>query len=165
MTTAYNIAILGDAGVGKTAFIRNLKCNSFEPKYNPTVGYKFHTLNATANLVDFDGQEKFGPTHSPDYLKSANPSAVILMFDVTSRNSYKNIEFWYNVVKTYNPDIPVVLVGNKVDAENRKMMASMINFHREHNLAYFDISAKTGFNVDKIVPYIVRRLDNTLCGG
>ena len=39
----------------------------------------------------------------------------VLMFDVTSRLTYKNIPNWHRELEQACGDIPVVLVGNKVD--------------------------------------------------
>jgi GTP-binding nuclear protein Ran len=54
--------------------------------------------------------------------------------------------------------IPIVLVGNKVDTKERKVKAKAITFHRKKNLAYFDVSARTNFNIDKPFLRILREL-------
>jgi GTP-binding nuclear protein Ran len=43
------------------------------------------------------------------------------MFDVTSRITYKNVPNWYNDIQKVAPNIPTVIVGNKVDCEDRKI--------------------------------------------
>ena len=61
-------------------------------------------------------------------------------------------------------NIPIVLVGNKVDVKERKVKAKTINFHRRKNLAYYDISAKSNYNFEKPVLWLARKLtgDNHL---
>lgn len=54
----------------------------------------------------------------------------IIMYDVTSRITYKNVPNWYSQVKQYCPNIPIVLVGNKVDAEDRKVKPKHMTFHK-----------------------------------
>ena len=51
------------------------------------------------------------------------------MFDVTSRQSYKNVPRWYEEVRAACPNIPVVLLGNKVDSLERTVKAVQITFH------------------------------------
>ena len=71
------------------------------------------------------------------------------MFDVTSRISYKTVPNWHRDLVRVCENIPIVLVGNKVDIKDRKVKAKMINFHRKKNLAYYDISAKSNYNFEK----------------
>eukprot|EP01129_Flabellula_baltica_P012469 TRINITY_DN563_c0_g1_i15.p1 TRINITY_DN563_c0_g1~~TRINITY_DN563_c0_g1_i15.p1 ORF type:complete len:107 (+),score=21.79 TRINITY_DN563_c0_g1_i15:652-972(+) len=61
--------------------------------------------------------------------------------------------------------IPVVIVGNKVDVKERKVMPRQITFHRKKNLQYYDISVKSGYNYEKPFVYLLRRLvgDYSLC--
>merc|ERR1711967_97148 len=73
-----------------------------------------------------------------------NGQCGIIMFDVTSRITYKNI--------------PIVLTGNKVDVKERKVKAKTITFHRKKNLQYYDISAKSNYNFEKPFLWLARKL-------
>jgi len=88
----------------------------------------------------------------------------IIMFDVTSRTSYKNVPNWHRDLTRVCDNIPIVLVGNKVDVKERKVKAKTINFHRRKNLAYYDISAKSNYNFEKPFLWLARKLtgDNHL---
>jgi hypothetical protein len=59
------------------------------------------------------------------------------MIDVTSRITYKNVPAWHRDLVRVCENIPVVLVGNKVDFKERKVKAKQITFHRKKNLAYY----------------------------
>ena len=83
---------------------------------------------------------------------------AIIMFDVTSRISYKSVPNWHRDLVRVCENIPIVLVGNKVDVKDRKVKAKQINFHRKKNLAYYDISAKSNYNFDKPFLYLARKL-------
>ena len=80
------------------------------------------------------------------------------MFDVTSRVTYKNVPNWHRDLVRVCTDIPIVLVGNKVDIKDRKVKAKAINFHRKKNLQYYDISAKSNYNFEKPFLWIARKL-------
>lgn len=80
------------------------------------------------------------------------------MFDVTTRITYKNVPKWYKDLTRICDNIPIVLVGNKVDQKDRKVKARQITFHRKRNLQYFDISAKSNYQYDKPFLWILRTL-------
>lgn len=107
------------------------------------------------HLWDTAGQEKLGGLREGYYIGS---NAGILMFDVTSRITYKNIQKWYKDLTRIACNIPIVLVGNKVDQKDRKVKANQITFHRRRNLQYFDISAKSNYQYEKPFLWILRTL-------
>jgi len=82
-------------------------------------------------IWDTDGQEKLGGLRE-GYFFGAN--AAILMFDATSRITYKNVPKWYKGLTRICGNTPIVLVGNKVDQKDRKVKARQITFHRKRNL-------------------------------
>ena len=59
---------------------------------------------------------------------------AIVMFDVTARVTYKNVPNWHRDLIRVCENIPMVLVGNKVDVKDRKVKAKSITFHRKKNL-------------------------------
>ena len=83
---------------------------------------------------------------------------AIIMFDVTSRISYKSVPNWHRDLVRVCENIPIVLVGNKVDVKDRKVRAKQIVFHRRKNLVYYDISAKMNYNFERPFLYLARKL-------
>ena len=153
MKSTYKVILAGDGGVGKTTYLRRFLTGEFTKNYIATVGAEVQPLdfNTTDKNMLFDiwdtaGQEKYSGVRD-DYYKNAH--AAIIMFDVTSRVSYKNVSNWYRDIRAVCPDIPIILLGNKCDSSDRKVMARNITFHRNHNLAYYDISAKSNYNFEK----------------
>jgi GTP-binding nuclear protein Ran len=116
------------------------------------------------DVWDTAGQEKFGGLRDGYYI---NGQCGIIMFDVTSRITYKNVPNWHRkltsstfmlIAQAYKTlgdlvrvceNIPIVLTGNKVDVKERKVKAKTITFHRKKNLQYYDISAKSNYNFEK----------------
>lgn len=73
------------------------------------------------NIWDTAGQEKLGGLREGYYIGA---NAAIIMFDVTSRITYKNVPKWYkDLTRITDVTIPIVLVGNKVDCKDRKVKA------------------------------------------
>ena len=67
------------------------------------------------------------------------------MFDVSSRITYKNLHSQYKHLTKVCKGIPLVVCGNKVDIEDRKIKAEKIIWPRKKGLAYYDISAKANY--------------------
>jgi hypothetical protein len=68
------------------------------------------------------------------------------MFDVTSRISYKNAYDWYRDVTRVCENIPIVLVGNKIDCVDRKVKPRHITLYQKKNISYFEISTTKNIN-------------------
>merc|ERR1740133_141194 len=144
----FKLVLVGDGGVGKTTLVKRHLTGDFEKKYVATLGVEVHPLEfhtnrgqLVFNVWDTAGQEKFGGLRDGYYIQG---QCAIIMFDVTSRITYKNV--------------PIVLVGNKVDVKERKVKAKQITFHRKKNLQYYDISAKSNYNFEKPFLWLARKL-------
>ena len=68
-------------------------------------------------IWDTAGQEKLGGLREGYYIGG---NCAIIMFDVTSRITYKNVPKWHKDLTRICENIPMVLVGNKVDVKDRK---------------------------------------------
>ena len=106
-------------------------------------------------IWDTAGQEKLGGLREGYYIGG---NCAVIMFDVTSRITYKNVPKWHKDLTRICENIPIVLVGNKVDVKDRKVKARQITFHRKRNLQYYDISAKSNYQYEKPFLWIARRL-------
>jgi GTP-binding nuclear protein Ran len=107
------------------------------------------------NVWDTAGQEKFGGLRDGYYI---NGQCAIIMFDVTSRITYRSVPNWHRDLTRVCDNIPVVLCGNKVDVKDRKVKAKQITFHRKKNLQYFEISAKVNYNFEKPFIWLAKKL-------
>jgi GTP-binding nuclear protein Ran len=160
----WKTVLVGDGGVGKTTFVKRHRTGEFEKKYVPTLGVEVHPLRfhtsvgqVVFNCWDTAGQEKFGGLRDGYYIQG---KAAIIMFDVTSRVTYSSVPNWHRDLVRVCENIPIVLVGNKVDVKERKVKAKQITFHRKKSLQYYDISAKSNYNFEKPFLWLARRLTN-----
>lgn len=143
----YTINLLGDAGVGKTAWIRRMKSDSFKPQYIASVGCDIHSMNfntnygtITLNFHDYAGQEKYSSLQ-----KIVKSDLSVLMFDLTSKISYKNTKHWEEGCGLE----PVLFVGNKCDVNEESI--KVIPRPREN---YVAVSAKTMKTTDLVTPIL-----------
>jgi GTP-binding nuclear protein Ran len=161
-SVSFKLVLVGDGGVGKTTFVKRHLTGEFEKKYVATLGVEVHPLAFTTNrgpitfnVWDTAGQEKFGGLRDGYYIQG---QCAIIMFDVTSRITYKNVPTWHKDLVRVCENIPIVLCGNKVDIKDRKVKAKAITFHRKKNLQYYDISAKSNYNFEKPFLWLARKL-------
>jgi GTP-binding nuclear protein Ran len=161
---SFKLILVGDGGTGKTTFVKRHLTGEFEKKYVATMGVEVHPLNFHTNygqiifnVWDTAGQEKFGGLRDGYYIQG---KCAIIMFDVTSRVTYKNVANWHRDLVRVCENIPIVLCGNKVDIKDRKVKIKQITFHRKKNLQYYDISAKSNYNFEKPFLWLARKLLN-----
>jgi len=158
----FKLILVGDGGVGKTTFVKRHRTGEFEKKYVATMGVEVNPLpfftslgQIVFNCWDTAGQEKFGGLRDGYYIGG---NAAIIMFDVTARVTYKSVPHWHKDLTRVCENIPIVLVGNKVDCKDRKVKPKDIHFHRKKNLQYYDISAKSNYNFEKPFLFLIRKL-------
>ncbi|CAK4071627.1 unnamed protein product [Aphanomyces euteiches] len=158
----FKLVLVGDRGVGKSAFIKQHYYGEFQEKYTPTLGTEVHPLTFDTNFgpIKFHCWDIAGPDKSGGLLDGylVQGQCAIVMFDVTSRISYKNVPNWHLELVRVCENIPMVLCGNKVDRKDRKVKVRQIAFHRKKNMQYFDISVKTHYNLDRPFLSLARRL-------
>ena len=147
------IVFIGDVGVGKTSILHRLINDSFENEYCASIGADFQHKIVNINdykvkfiIWDTAGQEKY-KSLIPSYLRNA--SMVFLVFDITLKSSYESLGKWISFVEKYHKCMYVIL-GNKVDVqENREISYEEgSRYAKENNAEYFEVSAKSGFNVE-----------------
>lgn len=164
VVATFKLILVGDGGTGKTTFVKRHLTGEFEKKYIATIGVEVHPLTFHTNrgkicfnVWDTAGQEKFGGLRDGYYIQG---NCAIIMFDVTSRQTYKNVPNWHRDIVRVCENIPIVLVGNKVDVMERAVKAKQITFHRKKNLQYYDVSAKSNYNFEKPFLWLAKKLAN-----
>ncbi|ELP91160.1 hypothetical protein EIN_480990 [Entamoeba invadens IP1] len=150
------VLLLGESGVGKSAICHRLCKDSFTDIYTSTIGVEYapkyidlenNTLKV--QLWDSAGQERF-KNITRCYYRSTN--GVILVFDMTQRESFNKVVEWYDdVMSKSEGSRPVVyIVGNKSDLSD-KICVSEKEIdklsERLNSAKTFFCSAKSGKNV------------------
>ena len=156
-TLQYKIILLGDGAVGKTSIAMRFSDDQFSQNYKQTVGVDFFirririppNYEIALQIWDIGGQS-IGSKMITNYISGAH--AILLCYDITSYESFANLEDWYRVVsRTFaSTERPYcAIVGNKNDL--RHMMAVRAELHTkfadENEMASFLMSAKSGDQV------------------
>ena len=147
------VVICGDFAVGKTTFVRSFlnSDNRVLKGYKPTIGvdigrktFKIDSKRIILQIWDLSGQQAFKAIR-PQFYKRSDGS--ILVFDVTRKKSFDHLTLWLEELLEQTGQIPVVLVGNKIDLKEK--CAEVISSQEAQAFANH-ISTLTG----KDTPYI-----------
>lgn len=161
------LVVVGDSGVGKSSLLLRFADNYFSDSYVSTIGvdFKIKTININGKIVkvqlwDTAGQERFRTIVS-SYYRGAD--GVMYVYDVTNDKSLHHVRDFNDDVKKYTSiDLPKLLVGNKIDCQNRLVsFADAENLAKIMGMGYIETSAKTGAAVDDAYIDIVQRIIET----
>lgn len=154
------VIILGDSGVGKTSLMNQYVQKKFSNQYKATIGADFLTKEVvvddrlvTMQIWDTAGQERFQSLGVAFY---RGADCCVLVFDVTQPNTFKTLDSWRDEfliqASPRDPDnFPFVVLGNKVDLENRAVSQKWAQqwCQGKNNIPYFETSAKEAINVEQ----------------
>ncbi|XP_021107118.1 ras-related protein Rab-26 isoform X3 [Heterocephalus glaber] len=115
-------------------------------------------MKVKLQIWDTAGQERFrSVTHA--YYRDAH--ALLLLYDVTNKASFDNIQAWLTEIQEYaQDDVVLMLLGNKVDSAQERVVKREDGekLAKEYGLPYMETSAKTGLNVDLAFTAIAKEL-------
>ena len=161
----FRICLIGGQSVGKTSLLLRYTDDNFKDKYYPTIGMDFRVITlkykdiiAKVHIWDTAGQEKF-KSIALNYYRSSN--GFIYVYDVTDKDSLKNLEFWIGLTKeNASSNFINFLVGNKNDLEKKREVSKEEGeeFAKKHNLIFMETSAKNNSNVQKLFEYFTYKL-------
>jgi len=167
--TTLKILIIGESGVGKSSLLLRFTDDTFDPEQASTIGvdFKVKTLTVEGNnkaklaIWDTAGQERFR-TLTPSYYRGAQ--GVILVYDVSSKQSFNKLDAWLNELETFatKHDLVKMLVGNKIDKERREVSKEEgLKFARKHRMLFIEASAKTKEGVQYAFEELVEKIIQT----
>ena len=153
----YKIIFLGDQNTGKSCILNRFVEDKFDDKYQATIGLDFQSKNVKIDnqdvhllLYDTAGQEKFRSL-IPMYTRDAN--IIILVYDITRKESFNHIPDWINGLTNVNFDnVIFALVGNKIDLDDKREVSKEegIKLAEEKKCIFEEVSAKTAENFSEL---------------
>ena len=168
----FKIVLVGDAGVGKTNLLSRYIKGNLPKVPSPTIGVEFATRTVPlpsggtvkAQIWDTAGQERYRAITSAHYKRAVG---ALLVYDVVRQDSFENCKRWLEDLKgNAEPDIVVMLVGNKLDLVERNEAARQVTtelgqkFADQHGLLFQETSAVTTANVKEAFEVLLLQIYN-----
>ena len=168
---ALTFILIGDSMVGKTCFLNRYFKNQFSETFLSTIGIdkeiknvKIGNDNYKLTVWDTAGQERFRCLPKKYY---QNADGVLLLFDVTSEESFTSVSNWMKDVKDNSnktisndsntqSDIALYLIGNKIDKEGRVITREKAEeLARSLGMKYFEVSCKINMNIPEVMARMI----------
>ncbi|KAG8516961.1 LOW QUALITY PROTEIN: Ras-related protein Rab-7a, partial [Galemys pyrenaicus] len=135
--------------VGKTSLMNQYVNKKFSNQYKATIGADFLTKEVmvddrlvTMQIWDTAGQERFQSLGVAFY---RGADCCVLVFDVTAPNTFKTLDSWRDEfliqASPRDPEnFPFVVLGNKIDLENRQVATKRAQAwcYSKNNIPYFE---------------------------
>ena len=142
--------------MGKSCLLLQFTDQRFRQQHDLTIGVEFGSRTVKINekniklqIWDTAGQESF-KSITRSYYRGA--AGALLVYDITRKETFNHLTRWLEEVRQNgNPDIMVMLIGNKADLDSRRQVSTEEGerFAKENGLIFLETSAKTNFNVEQ----------------
>ena len=161
------LGTLGESKVGKTNLSNVFIGNKFDDEELSTIGvgnlikkidikYKEKSKSISLKIWDTAGQERFKAV-ATQYIKLCD--GILVVYAINDRKSFEKINDWLKDVeeKKNNNKVPLVLIGNKIDLENERVVSKEEGekLAQKYNIKFFESSAKTNINVSEAFQYLI----------
>jgi small GTP-binding protein len=160
----YKIIVIGNVNCGKSSLINVFINKEFRSTYDPTIGIDFNVVTVTLQkeiirlqLWDTAGHERFRSI-TRSYYKGTH--GAIICYDATCMASYNNINMWMKDLDVICPNIPIILVGNKIDLMKKVSTEKAETFAKENNLLFIETSAKKNINITECFELLYKEVHN-----
>ena len=153
MVLVLKLVVAGEGGVGKTCLVERF-CYGRYSDQRATIGTGFG-----AKVLDVDGQKvklqiwDFGGEKQfrvllPNFARGA--AGALMCFDMTRYSTFMQLEEWFDILRGSTNDIPIILVGTKLDLRNERVVTADVakDYKQKRSLGGFiETSSKENLNV------------------
>ncbi|CAE7295099.1 YPTC6 [Symbiodinium natans] len=169
----YKLVLVGDATVGKTHILSRYIKGTLPKAPTATIGVEFATRTVSldagctvkAQIWDTAGQERYRAITSAHYRRAVG---ALLVYDITKPATFKSCQRWMEELRSNaEPDIVIMLVGNKVDLAEKHAGDRQVDFDTaadfasQQGLLFEEASAVTGANIKLCFEKLLREIYNT----
>lgn len=167
----FKITVIGDGSVGKTSLIQKFTHGTFQKDYLKTVGAQFSEYRMEINndkirvlFWDIAGQDDFLFLR-PTFYRASKAAIIVYSLEENDlgKRSFEHVESWYEDIKNFCGDIPVIIFANKVDLieENNLDTFKIQQIVKNRGFFMYCItSAKTGQGVNDAFNALIQYLYN-----
>jgi small GTP-binding protein len=166
----FKVLVVGQAGVGKTSFVKRYCHGNFSNGYKATIGVDFasksikwsESCQVELFMHDLAGQERIR-TQIEAYFRETQ--GAIYVYDIERNDKDNDIEGWKELLdekctlrnEPYKP--PSILLVNKIDLVDKVDITGLDELVKSRGfIGAFAISAKTGFGVDDAVKVLITHM-------
>uniref|UniRef100_A0A3Q1ENR6 Ras-related protein Rab-25 n=1 Tax=Acanthochromis polyacanthus TaxID=80966 RepID=A0A3Q1ENR6_9TELE len=149
------MVLIGESGVGKSNLLSRFTKNEFNHDSRTTIGVEFSTrtvqlsgFTIKAQIWDTAGLERYRAITSAYYRGAVG---ALLVYDITKHLTYESVERWLKELYDHaDPDIVVMLVGNKTDLESERSVPTeeAKDFAKKKDILFLETSALESTNVE-----------------
>eukprot|EP01091_Cochliopodium_minus_P002798 TRINITY_DN1264_c6_g1_i1.p1 TRINITY_DN1264_c6_g1~~TRINITY_DN1264_c6_g1_i1.p1 ORF type:complete len:193 (+),score=48.83 TRINITY_DN1264_c6_g1_i1:107-685(+) len=165
--TEYRIVVVGAGGVGKSALTVRFIQGNFVEKYDPTIEDSYRKqvevdgIACMLDIMDTAGQEEYSALRD-QYMKTGQ--GFLLVYSITSGISFETatkLRVQILRIKEENQDIPIVLVANKCDLNEERVVSTEEgrDLAAKFKCGFIEASAKSNTNVNETFFELVRLIN------
>ena len=164
------VVVIGESDVGKTSLMMRYTSNRFTENTSNTIGVDHFTMikyidtfKVKISFWDTAGQERFR-TMANAYYRNAH--GIIVVYDVSDRESFTNLGFWLREAKkNSDSDIVIAILGNKSDLDEDEWQVTTEEAQQmaeKEGYIFGEVSAKNEEEnkVDSVFGEIIRKILN-----
>ncbi|KAI0788090.1 ras-domain-containing protein [Fomes fomentarius] len=162
----YSAVVLGAGGVGKSALVMRYGKNVFLERYDPTIEEEYELTveyegkRSQLEIIDTAGVEQFTGINE-SYIQRG--VGFVLVFSLTQEASLKEVDRirqQITQIKGGDEDIPMVVVGTKMDLTGEREVSSqqMQELAVQWGLPFYETSAKKGWHVNEVFNHLLVRM-------
>ncbi|KAI0636153.1 ras-domain-containing protein [Trametes polyzona] len=162
----YSTVVLGAGGVGKSALVMRYGKNTFLDRYDPTIEEEYEVTveyegkRSYLQIIDTAGVEQFTGINE-SYIE--NGQGFVLVFSLTQEATLKDVDHIRQQIyriKGGEQDIPIVVVGTKMDLTGEREVSSetMQELAVKWGLPFYETSAKKGWHVNEVFNHLLSRM-------
>lgn len=161
MVETIGITMIGDTKAGASSLINRFLYDQFyEREYRSNISQCI--WRSVVPITVCDVGLKFEIIHLYEIVCCYCISAkiVVLLFDITNRDSFLKIENWYrSLIELNDSNVSIVLVGTKMDLEEKRQISKedADKLSRKLNIDYFEVSSKEGTNVKEAFENVISK--------
>jgi len=164
------IILLGDSTVGKTCMLMKYMKKEISEFHVATIAINNYTKEikiqnskdkVKMTIYDTSGQERY-KSIARNYYKKVD--GVILMYDITNKESFDNLEEWIKEIEdNANQNIHIFIVGNKSDLYKERVVKTEDgkSFAENHDCLFFETSIKQNKGVSQLFTTISEKICNS----
>ena len=150
----YKLLLIGEQAVGKSSLMNRYVDNVFEMNIMGTAGLDLKKKIVEIKgekikifIFDTAGQERFRSIAKNQYKKA---DGIIVIYDVTDRKSFENVNRWLDSIKAeIEGGTESLLIGNKIDLVSERVVSQKEgeDIAKRKNIPFIETSAKESLNV------------------